>query len=294
MRRATLPAHSSLDAGVAGRGTSVKGAGLTWIAAYAAAGAFVGFLAGLLGIGGGMVTVPVLTLLLSQRGVESGHAVKMAIATSMAAILFTSLSSVRAHHRLGAVRWDLAATLSPGIVLGGLAAGAGAFAVLNGQGLALVFAVFIGWSALRMLRARPPGPGRQLPGRLGQAGVGAAIGFASGLLGAGGAFLSVPFMTWCNVPLRQAVGTSAALGFPIAAASTLGYTLSGWHLPSALAGAVGYFYVPAVVVVSLVSIGLAPLGARTAQRIDVRWLKRLFAVMLLGLAATMLHRAWTG
>jgi len=264
------------------------------IAELLALGAVVGFLAGLLGIGGGMMLVPVMTLLLSQRGVESGHAVKMAIATSMATILFTSLSSVRAHHRLGAVRWDLAATLSPGIVLGGLAAGAGAFAVLKGQGLALFFAVFIGWSALRMLRARPPRPGRQLPGRLGQTGVGAAIGFASGLLGAGGAFLSVPFMTWCNVPLRQAVGTSAALGFPIAAASTLGYTLSGWHLPSALAGAVGYFYLPALVVVSLASISLAPLGARTAQRIDVRWLKRLFAVMLLGLAATMLHRAWAG
>ena len=115
-----------------------------------ALGAVVGFLAGLLGIGGGMMMVPVMTLLLSQRGVEPGHAVKMAIATSMATILFTSLSSVREHHRLGAVRWELAATLAPGIVLGGLAAGAGAFALLKGQGLALFFAVFIGWTALRL------------------------------------------------------------------------------------------------------------------------------------------------
>ncbi|MDO8419081.1 MAG: sulfite exporter TauE/SafE family protein [Rubrivivax sp.] len=268
--------------------------GWTLIAELLALGATAGFLAGLLGIGGGMMLVPVLTLLLSQRGVESGHAVKMAIATSMATILFTSLSSVRAHHRLGAVRWDLVATLAPGIVLGGLTAGAGAFAVLKGQGLALFFAVFIGWSAVRMLRDRPARPGRPLPGRPGQTAVGAAIGFASGLLGAGGAFLSVPFMTWCNVPLRQAVGTSAALGFPIAAASTLGYTLSGWHAPSALPGAVGYFYLPALAVLSLASISLAPLGARTAQRIDVRWLKRLFAVLMLGLAATMLHKAWTG
>ena len=268
--------------------------GWVLIAELLALGATVGFLAGLLGIGGGMMMVPVMTLLLSQRGVESGHAVKMAIATSMATILFTSLSSVREHHRLGAVRWDLAATLSPGIVLGGLAAGAGAFALLKGQGLALFFAFFIGWSALRMLRDRKPRPGRQLPGRAGQTAVGAAIGFASGLLGAGGAFLSVPFMTWCNVPVRQAVGTSAALGFPIAAASTLGYAISGWHLPSALPGAVGYFYLPALMVVSLASISLAPLGARTAQRIDVRWLRRLFALMLLGLAATMLRKAWAG
>ena len=268
--------------------------GWVLIAELVALGATVGFLAGLLGIGGGMMMVPVMTLLLSQRGVEAGHAVKMAIATSMATILFTSLSSVRVHHRLGAVRWDLAATLSPGIVLGGLAAGAGAFAVLKGQGLALFFALFIGWSALRMLRDRKPRPGRQLPGRSGQTAVGAAIGFASGLLGAGGAFLSVPFMTWCNVPVRQAVGTSAALGFPIAAAATVGYAISGWRLPSALPGAVGYFYLPALVVISLASVSLAPLGARTAQRIDVRWLKRLFAVLLLGLAATMLRKAWVG
>lgn len=268
--------------------------GWVLIAELLALGAAVGFLAGLLGVGGGMVQVPVLTLLLSQRGVESGHAVKMAIATSMATILFTSLSSVRQHHRLGAVRWNLAATLSPGIVLGGLAAGAGAFAVLKGQGLALIFAVFIGWSALNMLRDRKPRPGRQLPGRLGQAGVGAGIGFASGLLGAGGAFMSVPFMIWCNVPVRQAVATSAALGFPIAAASTLGYLVSGWRLPSALPGAFGYFYLPALVVVALASISLAPLGARTAQRVDVKLLKRLFALLMLGLAATMLHRAWFG
>lgn len=264
------------------------------VAELLALGSVVGFLAGLLGIGGGMMLVPVLTLLLSQRGVDGGHAVKMAIATSMATILFTSLSSVREHHRLRAVRWNLVATLAPGIVLGGLAAGAGAFALLKGQGLALFFAVFIGWSALRMLRDRKPVPGRQLPGRPGQTAVGAGIGFASGLLGAGGAFLSVPFMVWCNVPVRQAVGTSAALGFPIALASTAGYAISGWRVPAALPGSVGYFYLPALALVALASISLAPLGARTAQRIDVRWLRRLFAMLLFVLAATMLHKAWSG
>ena len=258
-----------------------------------ALGAVVGFLAGLLGIGGGMMMVPVLTLLLTQRGVEAGHAVKMAIATSMATILFTSLSSVREHHRLGAVRWDLAATLTPGILLGGLAAGAGAFAVLKGRGLALFFAVFIGWSALRMLRDRKPVPGRQLPGRAGQTAVGAGIGFASGLLGAGGAFLSVPFMVWCNVPPRHAVGTSAALGFPIAAAATVGYTIAGWQVAPALPGSFGYFFAPALALVALASISLAPLGARTAQRVDVQLLKRLFALLLFVLAGTMLHKAWS-
>jgi uncharacterized protein len=255
-------------------------------------GTVTGFLAGLLGVGGGMMMVPFLTLILSARGVDGGSAVKMAIATSMATILFTSLSSVRAHHRLGAVRWDLLRGLAPGIVLGGLAAGAGIFALVKGQGLALFFAVFIGYSALQMLLDRKPRPGRQMPGPAGRTAVGAAIGLLSGLVGAGGAFMSVPFMTWCNVPIRQAVGTSAALGFPIALASTLGYVVAGWALPPALPGAFGYLYLPALAIIGAASITMAPLGARTAHRTDVKKLKRLFAVLLFGLAAYMLYRAF--
>ena len=264
------------------------------VAELLALGAVMGFLAGLLGVGGGMMMVPVLTWLLTQRGVAPAMAVKMAIATSMATIMFTSLSSVRAHHRLGAVRWEIARHMAPGIVLGGLAAGAGAFALLKGQALALLFAVFIGYAALQMFRDRKPRPSRQLPGNWVQAAVGAGIGFASALLGAGGAFLSVPFMTWCNVPPRQAVATSAALGFPIALASTAGYLVSGRSLEAALPGAFGYLYLPALVVVSLASVTLAPLGARTAQRMDVLLLKRLFALLLLGLAGSMLRQAFAG
>ncbi|MCY7314734.1 MAG: sulfite exporter TauE/SafE family protein [Rubrivivax sp.] len=258
-----------------------------------ALGVVVGFLAGLLGVGGGMMMVPAMTLLLSQRGVDNGMAVKMAIATSMATILFTSLSSVRAHHRLRAVRWDIARRMASGIVLGGLAASAGVFAIINGRILALFFAAFIGWTALRMLQDRRPLPGRAMPGAAGTAAAGAGIGFLSSLVGAGGAFLSVPFMTRCNVPPRQAVGTSAALGFPIALASTVGYVIAGWRLPAALPGAVGYLYLPALVIVSVASMSLAPWGARTAQRLNVAVLKRCFAVMLLALAASMLHRAFS-
>ena len=265
---------------------------LLFIAELLVLGLIVGFLAGLLGIGGGMMMVPTMTLLLTQRGVDGGPAVKMAIATSMATILFTSISSVRAHHRLGAVRWGIARSMTPGIAVGGLAAGAGAFAMLKGQGLALFFAAFIGYTALKMLRDNKPKPGRDMPGAVGTASVGAGIGFVSGLLGAGGAFLSVPFMTWCNVPPRHAVGTSAALGFPIALASTAGYVVAGWSLPPALPGAVGYLYLPALVIVAAASMSLAPLGARTAQKVNVVVLKRLFAMMLLALAASMLHRAF--
>ena len=259
-----------------------------------AEGLVSGTLAGLLGVGGGMMLVPVMSWLLAQRGVAAGPAVKMAIATSMATILFTSLSSVRAHHRLGAVRWDIVRSMAPGIVVGGLLSGAGAFTVLKGQGLALFFAAFIGYSAMQMLFGKPPHAQRVLPGAAGTAAVGAGIGFVSGLLGAGGAFLSVPFMIRCNVPPRHAVGTSAALGFPIALAATVGYVISGWTLPPALPGAVGHLYLPALFIVAVASVSLAPLGARTAQRITVIWLKRMFAVLLLTLAASMLHRALTG
>lgn len=146
-------------------------------------GSCTGFLAGLLGIGGGMLIVPFMTLILSARGVESALAVKMAIATSMATIVFTSISSVRAHHRRGAVRWDLVRRIAPGIVIGGLIAGAGAFAALRGTTLALVFAVFVAFSATQMLRNRQPAPSRQMPGTAGSLGAGTLIGFMSGLVG---------------------------------------------------------------------------------------------------------------
>ncbi|WP_119288206.1 sulfite exporter TauE/SafE family protein [Azohydromonas sediminis] len=264
------------------------------IAELLALGAAVGFMAGLLGVGGGMLLVPFMTLIVSNRGVDTGLAVKMAIATSMATILFTSLSSVRAHHARGAVRWDLVRTIAPGIVAGGLLAGAGAFALLKGRWLGLLFGVFIALMATQMLLARPPRATRRLPGAGGPAAMGGVIGFVSGLVGAGGAFLSVPWMTRGNVPMHQAVGTSAALGFPIALANTAGYLIAGWTLPPALPGAVGYLFVPALVVVSLASVATAPLGARASHAMDVRQLKRIFAFMLYGLASYMFAKAWLG
>ena len=255
-----------------------------------ALGLVSGFLAGLLGIGGGMLMVPVLTLILSQRGVESGMAVKMAIATSMATIMFTSISSVRAHHKRGAVRWDLVRGLAPGILIGGLLAGAGIFALLKGAWLALVFAGFVSFSALQMLRNKKPAPSRQMPGTAGQLGAGAGIGLLSGLVGAGGGFVSVPFMTWCNVAMHNAVATSAALGFPIALANTLGYVIGGWTLTPALPGAVGYLYLPALIVIATASVTMAPLGARTAHAMNVAQLKRAFAGLLFLLAGYMLYK----
>ena len=211
-------------------------------------GCFTGFLAGLLGIGGGMLMVPFMTLILSALGVPATLSVKMAIATSMATILFTSMSSVRAHHRRGAVRWDLVRTLAPGIVAGGLVSGAGAFALLKGTTLALVFALFVSFSATQLLLNKKAHASRQMPGPAGRFGAGGAIGFISGLVGAGGGFVSVPFMTWCNVPMHQAVATSAALGFPIALANTVGYVIGGRSLQVPLPGSVGYLWLPALAI----------------------------------------------
>lgn len=264
---------------------------LSLVAELLALGAFAGFLAGLLGVGGGMLMVPFVTLILSARGVEPGHAVKMAIATSMSTILFTSLSSLRAHHRRGAVRWDLVRGIAPGIVLGSLLAGAAAFTLLKGAALAILFALFVGFSATQMLLDRRPAPSRRMPGPLGQGAAGAGIGFLSGLVGAGGAFVSVPFMTWCNVSMHHAVATSAALGFPIALASTAGYLVGGWSLPAALPGAFGYLYLPALLCIASASVLTAPLGARAAHRLDVRQLKRVFALLLYSLAGYMLYKA---
>ena len=264
---------------------------LTLVAQLLALGLCTGFLAGLLGIGGGMLMVPFLSAILTHHGVDAAFAVKMAIATSMATILVTSLSSVRAHHRRGAVNWPLVRGIAPGLVIGGLLAGAGAFALLKGQVLALLFAGFITLSAVRMVYRSKTVATRALPGRVGQAAVGTGIGFLSGLLGAGGAFVSVPFMTSCGVSIHTAVATSAALGFPIALSNTIGYLIGGWSLPPALPGAVGFLFVPALLVIGVGSVVMAPIGVRTAHRLNKVHLQRVFAALLITLAAYMLYRA---
>jgi uncharacterized membrane protein YfcA len=253
-------------------------------------GLCTGFLAGLLGIGGGMVMVPFITAILTARGVEPSLAVKMAIATSMATIIFTSISSVRAHHQRGAVRWDIVQRLAPGIVLGAALASLGVFAVLKGSVLALLFAAFISFSATQMLRGSKPKASRTLPGTAGQWGAGTVIGFLSGLVGAGGGFVSVPFMTWCNVAMHNAVATSAALGFPIALANVLGYLVSGAGVEGRPVGSMGYVFVPALAVIATASVLMAPLGVKAAHALPVASLKKVFASILYLLAAYMLYK----
>jgi uncharacterized membrane protein YfcA len=252
-------------------------------------GLVIGYFAGLLGIGGGMLMVPFLVFVLSAKGVAEAHIVKMAVATSLATICFTSMSSVRAHHQKGAVLWPVVWVLAPGILVGALA-GANVAAALPAKALTVLFAVFVTFSATQMLLNRKPKPGRGLPGSIGMFGVGNVIGGLSSLVGAGGAFVSVPFMTWCNVSIHKAVATSAALGFPIALAGTLGYVLAGWALADLPSGAFGYVYLPGLISIALGSMLTAPWGARTAHRIDIAPLKRIFAVFLYVMAAYFLLR----
>ena len=253
-------------------------------------GVGTGFLAGLLGIGGGMLMVPFITIILADRHVSPDLAVKMAIATSMATIMFTSISSVRAHHRRGAVRWEIAKRLAPGIVIGSIVASLGVFALLKGSYLAIFFGLFVSFSATQMFLDKKPKPTRQMPGTGGQMVAGGFIGFLSGLVGAGGGFISVPFMTWCNVPIHNAVATSAALGFPIAVANVMGYVISGQTVQNLPEASFGYIWLPALVVIAMTSFFTAPLGARAAHSIPVGKLKRVFACLLYVLAAYMLYK----
>ena len=237
-----------------------------------------------------MVLVPFITWILASRGVDNELAVKMAIATSMATIIFTSMSSVRAHHQKGAVRWDIVRGLAPGIVGGAMVASLGVFSLLKGALLYFVFASFVSFSAVQMFLNKKPAAARQLPGTPGLLGAGGVIGFLSGLVGAGGGFVSVPFMTWCNVAIHNAVATSAALGFPIALANVIGYILAGQGLHDLPPYSVGYLWLPALIVIACCSVLMAPLGARAAHALPVSKLKRAFAMVLIALALYMLYK----
>jgi len=259
------------------------------IAEFLLLGSITGFLAGLLGIGGGMLMVPFISIILSSKGFPHEYAVKIAVATSLATICFTSLSSVYAHQRRGAVIWPIFRQLSPGILLGSLI-GAQVAVALPGKVLNILFAIFITFSATQMFLNKKPKPSRTMPGRPGTFGMGSVIGMVSALVGAGGAFISVPFMTWCNVKIHDAVGTSSALGFPIALAGTLGYIWAGQDMPAMPPGSIGYIYLPGLLIIALASVCTAPFGARTAHKIDITPLKKVFGVILYILAAYFVMR----
>ncbi len=264
---------------------------MQWWPAYLAIGALVGFLAGLLGIGGGMVMVPMLVFVFTAQGLPAEHMMHVALATAMATIVFTSIASVHAHHRHGAVDWAVARAMAPGIVAGALGTALIAGFVPT-RPLALFFTGFMFYAAAQMFFEVKPKPTRQLPGAAGLFAAGAGIGGVSSVLAAGGAFLSIPFLAWCNVPLRRALGTAAANGFPIALAGTAGYVLHGLRVAGLPEGSFGYVYAPALLLIVAASMPMAPLGARLAHRLPLRRLRVVFALVLLALALRMLANLW--
>jgi uncharacterized protein len=259
-----------------------------WWLAYLALGALVGFFAGLLGVGGGGIMVPILTTLFVAQGFPHEHLVHIALGTSMAAIVMTSMASLRAHHGHGAVLWPVVRYIAPG-VLAGTFLGTFIASRVPTRPLAIFFACFMAYVSIQMLLNIKPKPSRDLPGPLGMSAVGVGIGGVSALVAIGGGSLSVPFMTWCNVKVHEAIGTSAAIGLPIALAGAAGYLINGWGTPGLPDFTVGFVYVPALVLVTLVSTFTAPLGARLTHRLPVATLKKIFAAVLILLSAKMLQ-----
>lgn len=257
------------------------------LALYLLLGACVGVVAGLFGVGGGLIIVPALLFIFHANGISSAVIMHLAIGTSLATIMITSLSSVRAHHQHGAVLWPVFIKLAPGIVAGTLL---GAYIVdqLPSATLRVIFGVFELLVAAQMGFGIKAAPHRQLPGWPGMSLAGIIIGKVSAIIGIGGGTLTVPFLVWCNTGIRQAVATSAACGLPIAVAGTLGFVITGWNASALPVWSTGYIYWPAFAGIALASVFFAPLGARLAHTLPADKLKRYFAILLAFLGLRML------
>lgn len=260
---------------------------MEWYAGYLVLGSVAGFLAGLFGVGGGLILVPVLLLMFDAQHFSAEYTMHLALGTSMATIVFTSLASMRKHHQHGAVDWQVVRRITPGILLG-TALGALLASFIPTRGLGIFFTLFVYFAAAQILIDKRPHPSRQLPGMAGMTLAGTLTGWISSLVSIGGGTIIVPFLIWCNVPLRHAIGTSSAIGFPIAIGGTLGYIAIGSHIDTLPGPHLGYVYLPALFWVALASVFAAPLGAKTAHRLQVGILRKLFSLLLFGLATKLL------
>jgi uncharacterized membrane protein YfcA len=254
---------------------------------YLALGAFAGIMAGLLGVGGGLIIVPALAWILQLQQVSEAVIMHLAIGTSLATIVITSISSVRAHHHHGAVLWPVFWKLTPGIVAGALV-GAKIADLLPSATLRIVFSLFVLLVAAQMGFAAKPAPHRDLPGTAGMLTAGGVIGFVSAIVGIGGGSLTVPFLNWCNTSIRHAVATSAACGLPIAIAGALGFVVNGWNRADLPSWSGGYVYGPALLGIAAASMLSAPWGARLAHTLPTEVLKKVFAGFLAIVGVKML------
>lgn len=253
---------------------------------YVAAGLFTGFLSGLLGIGGAMILVPLLISTFSILHFPADHIYVMAVGTTFANILFTSFSSFIAHHRRGGVLWPVFRALAPGIIIGTLA-GTTVATHAPGKILEAVFVFFLFWIGTRMLFRKKETPHGRLPGSWQMFAIGTGIGGFCSLIGAGGGSLVVPLLSRSSVPLSQAIGTAAALGFPIALAGVTGYILNGLHATDLPPYCLGYVYLPALIGLTGAAVLAAPFGVQLAHRLPVDRLRKIFALLLYTLAIKM-------
>jgi uncharacterized protein len=262
-----------------------------WWLAYLAIGAAGGFVAGLLGIGGGALIVPLLVFVFHAQDMSPEHVLHMALATTIASIVFTSLASARAHHARGSVDWQMARLMVPGTLAGSFLAALAA-GMIPTRPLALVFTVLMFVAATQVILDLKPKTVLVKPPARTVFTAAAVIGALSSLLAVGGAFLAIPFLAWCDVPLRRAIGTAAANGVPIAAAGTAGYVLQGWSVDGLPSLSLGYVYLPAFAPIVVASVFTAPLGARLAHRIPVRQLRIVLGLVLYVVAVRLLLRLW--
>lgn len=237
-----------------------------------------GLLSGMLGIGGGVVVVPGLALVFASISAMHDYSMHMAAGTSLAIMIITALSSARAHHLRNNVEWDIFLQLLPGIVFG-VIFGVVFASYLPKRAIEIIFALFVFLMGIRMFFLIKSKPSRKLPRWPGMSLVAFIIGAKSGLLGIGGGAITIPFLNYCNVPIRKASGTSIACTIPIALIGSIGFVLTGWHIVN-LPYSLGYVYLPAFFGAAIMSLIFAPVGAILASYINVTFVKRIFALFL--------------
>lgn len=259
---------------------------LSIIITYLAIGAVVGVLAGLLGIGGGLIVVPALLFPFNRQALPDEHLMHLALGTSMATIIFTSLSSFHSHNKRGAVNWRIVCRLVPGLI-GGTLLGSSLASHLPTRPLKIIFIIFLLSVAFKIFFDTKPKPARHLPGQAGLIGAGGIIGTFASLVGIGGGSLSVPFLLWCNVAIHMAIGTASAISFPTAIFGTLGYIYNGLQSSGLPDFSLGFVYLPALFGIIVASVLTAPLGVKLSHALPVDRLKKVFAVLLIVVAAKM-------
>ncbi|MDF2488690.1 MAG: hypothetical protein K0S77_1312 [Pseudomonas sp.] len=256
-------------------------------ALYVLLGACAGVLAGLFGVGGGIIIVPVLVFSFTLQGFEPSVLTHLAVGTSLATIVFTSINAIIEHHRRGAVQWPIFVWMTVGILIGA-GIGAKTASLIQGPMLQKIIGVFALVIAVQMALDFKPKASRGIPGKPGLALAGVVVGWASAIFGIGGGSLTVPLLTWRSLPMQQAVATSSACGLPIALASAVSFMILGWHDPQLPEHSLGFVYLPALVGIAATSMFFARYGARLAHKLSPRLLKRLFAALLFSVGLSFL------